>query len=101
MTAHVVGSGGVPDSTYGSARRQPGEPHAAPAQAAAASEAPSPPGSSDLVLVIEQDAAEGGFIYTTLDRRTGAVIRKLNRAQLMKLREATSYAAGAVLSTRA
>ena len=99
MTANVVGSGGVPDSTYGSARRQPGEPPAAPAQAAAAPETPLPP--SDLILVIEQDAAAGGFVYTTLERRTGAVIRKLSRAQLMKLREAACYAAGAVLNTRA
>jgi len=100
MSANVAGSGGVPDSTYGAARRPPGEPAAAPASAILAPE-PSQPGPNELTLSIEDDPAAGGFIYTTIDRRTGAVIQRLNRAQLLKLREASSYAAGAVLSTRA
>jgi len=53
------------------------------------------------MLVIEADPEIGSFVYTTIDRRTGAVLQRLDRAQLLKLREADSYAAGAVLSTRA
>jgi flagellar protein FlaG len=100
MTANVAGSGGAHDSTYGSARRQAGDQAAAPAPAANASEVP-PPGPNDLMLSIVEDPISGVFVYTTVDRRTGAVVQRLDRAQLMKLREASSYAAGAVLSTRA
>jgi flagellar protein FlaG len=90
----------TPDSGYGSERRRPGEP------AAAAVAAPSPTpvsaaGPDDLMLVIEEDPATPGFIYKTVNRRTGEVIRSLSRAQLLELRKASSYAAGAVLSTRA
>ena len=102
MTAHVAGSGGVPDSTYGSGRRQPGDHIPAPPSAGAAPEAEAaPPRSGELMLSIDDDPVAGGFIYTTIDRRTGAVVQKLSRAELLKLRETTTYAAGAVLSTRA
>jgi hypothetical protein len=100
MTANVAGSSGVPDSPYGQSRRPPAEPAAAP-QAGAAEPEASPPGPSDLMLTMEPDPQGDGFVYVTIDRRTGAVVRRLDRAQLMKLREAASYAAGAVLSTRA
>jgi len=99
MTANVAGSGGVSDSTYGSPRHQPRDQPTAPAPAAAPV-APSP-SPDDLTLMIEEDAATGAFTYTTIDRRTGAVVQKLDRTQLLKLREASSYAAGAVLRTRA
>jgi hypothetical protein len=100
MTANVVGSGGVPDSTYGQARRRPDEPAPAPAVAPSASGTP-PPGPNDLMLVIEETGEAGGLIYTTIDRRTGAVVRRLDREALLALRQASSYAVGAVLSTRA
>jgi len=100
MTANVVGSGGVPDSTYGPPRRQGGDGSVPAAPATVAPEA-SPPGPNDLLLTIENDPAGGGFVYVTIDRRTGAVVRRLDRDQLMKLRETATYAAGAVLSTRA
>ena len=98
MTDNVTSTGGVPDSTYGPARRRPDAKPAAPSPEPAPS---PPPGADDLMLVIEQDPDAGGFVYTTIDRRTGEVIQKLSRAQLLKLRQASSYAAGAVLRTRA
>ena len=101
MTAYIAGSGGVPDSTYGRRRQTPDEPIAVSAQPQAATVDATPPGPHDLMLVIEADPEAGGFVYTTIDRRTGAVMRRLDRAQLLQLREADSYAAGAVLSTRA
>jgi hypothetical protein len=100
MTDNVTSTGGVPDSTYGSARRRPDAKPAAPSSEPAPAP-PPPPGADDLMLVIEQDPDVGGFVYTTIDRRTGAVIQRLSRAQLLKLRQASSYAAGAVLRTRA
>lgn len=101
MTAYIAGSGGVPDSTYGQRRRAPDEPVAVAAAPPAAVAEVIPPGPHDLMLVIEADPEIGSFVYTTIDRRTGAVLQRLDRAQLLKLREADSYAAGAVLSTRA
>jgi hypothetical protein len=53
------------------------------------------------MLTIEEDPQGGGFVYITKDRRTGEVVRRLDRGQLMQLRDTASYAAGAVLSTRA
>jgi hypothetical protein len=99
MTANVIGSGGVPDSTYGSSRRSPDERPAA-AEPEAPAEVP-PAGPHDLMLTIAEDPALGGLVYTTIDRRTGAVIRSLSRAELLRLRQTAGYAAGAVLSTRA
>jgi hypothetical protein len=101
MTANVVGSGGVPDSTYGSPRGRSGETAAPPAAAGSAPPEAAPPGPNDLLLTIETDPVSGGFVYVTIDKRTGAVLRRLDRDQLVKLREAASYAAGAVISTRA
>jgi hypothetical protein len=100
MTANVAGSGGVPDSAYGSGRRHDGGQGAAPAPSAPAAEEP-PSGQIELLLSIADDPTVGGFVYTTIDRRTGAVVRRLSRAQLEQLRETESYAAGALLSTRA
>jgi len=99
MTANVIGSGGVPDSTYGSSRRPPDDRPPASGQDAPI-EAP-PAGPHDLMLTIVEDPALGGLVYTTIDRRTGVVVRSLSRAELLRLREAAGYAAGAVLSTRA
>jgi hypothetical protein len=99
MTANVIGSGGVPDSTYGSSRRRPDE-RLAPGEPGAPAEVP-PPGPHDLMLTITEDPVRGGLVYTTTDRRTGQVVRSLSRADLLKLRQTSGYAAGAVLSTRA
>lgn len=101
MTTYIAGSGGVPDSTYGQRRRRPGEPVVAASAPAAANVPDAPPGPHDVMLMIEADPEVGGFVYTTIDRRTGVVMRRLDRDQLLKLREAESYAAGALLSTRA
>lgn len=98
MNGNVTSTGGVSDKSYGPARRQPEDK---PPQAVAPEAPSSAPGPDDQMLVIEEDAEAGGFIYTTIDRRTGAVLHKLNRSELLKLREASSYAAGAVLSARA
>jgi hypothetical protein len=98
MTANVTSTGGVSDKSYGPARRQPDDKTPSGAEPEAR---PPAPGPDDQMLVIEEDPEVGGFVYTTIDRRTGAVLHKLNRSELLKLREAATYAAGAVLSARA
>ncbi len=57
--------------------------------------------AADVRLIIEEGEAAGGFVYTIVDRRTGAVIRQLPSEGLMKLGEAVDYAAGALIKTRA
>ena len=57
--------------------------------------------SVDLRLVIEEDQASGTYVYKTVDRRTGEVVLQLPRADVLRLREATGYVAGAVIRTKA
>jgi hypothetical protein len=101
VTTNISSPIAVSDSSYGSRRRQPDD--RAPSQASVdpASLPPVLGGPDDLMLVIEEDEILGGFIYKTVNRRTGAVVRVLSRAELLKLREAAGYVAGAVLSTHA
>jgi flagellar protein FlaG len=55
----------------------------------------------DLRLVIEQDGDTGEYIYKTVDRRTGETLQQFPREQVLKLREETSYASGAVFDGQA
>ena len=99
MTANVT-STAVPDPTYGSApSATPNPPASAPASPSRRQPTATP--SADLRLVIEDDQKAGCFVYKTIDWRTGEVVQQLPREQLIKLREADDYAAGAVISTRA
>tara|TARA_R110002167_G_scaffold14667_11_gene59199 strand:+ start:3880 stop:4182 length:303 start_codon:yes stop_codon:yes gene_type:complete len=52
-------------------------------------------------LVIEEGSREGSFVYKTLDRLTGEVIRQLPREQVAELKGQAGYAAGAVIDTSA
>ncbi|HEY9233676.1 MULTISPECIES: hypothetical protein [Phenylobacterium] len=72
-------------------------PKPAPAQVAVQEEAPTP----DLRLVIEDRGPHGGFVYKTIDRRTGEVVLQLPREEVLRLREAAGYEAGAVIDTSA
>jgi flagellar protein FlaG len=61
---------------------------------------PEPKGqAADLRLVIEEDQATGGFIYKTLDRRTGEVVKVLPREEVLKLKASEAYSPGTVVST--
>lgn len=53
--------------------------------------------SADLRLIIEEDEASGTFIYKTLDRRTGEVIRQLPREEVVRLKETDDYEPGDVI----
>ncbi len=59
------------------------------------------PGQPDLRLMIEESEEEGGYVYTIVDRRTGKVVRRLSRAEVLKLKEKSNYAAGAVFDGKA
>lgn len=52
-------------------------------------------------LVIEEGPDAGSFIYKTMDRVTGEVIRQLPREQLIDLVHTPEYSAGSVIDTKA
>ena len=99
MSQIISSASGVGDHGQGSFQRE----HEAPSPPS--KPAPASPDeavdASDVRLMIEDDEAAGGSVYTTVDRRTGAVIRQLPRDGLLKLSEAPDYAAGALIKTRA
>lgn len=62
---------------------------------------PPPAAEPDLRLIIEESGQAGIFVYKTIDRRTGEVILQLPRAEVLKMRDAEAYEAGAVIATQA
>jgi flagellar protein FlaG len=50
-------------------------------------------------LVIEEGPTAGSFVYKTLDRETGEVVRQLPREDVLKLRDSGKYGSGAVIDT--
>ena|SRR5579872_5783823 len=54
----------------------------------------------DLRLVIEEDKAAGSYVYKTVDSRTGKVISQVPREEVLRMREASSYAPGSVVNSR-
>jgi flagellar protein FlaG len=52
-------------------------------------------------LVIEEGPRSGSFIYKTMDRVTGEVVKQLPREQVVGLMQDAGYSAGAVIDTRA
>ena len=52
-------------------------------------------------LVIEEGPKSGSFIYKTLDRLTGEVVKQYPREQVVDLMRSQNYSAGAVIDTRA
>jgi hypothetical protein len=55
----------------------------------------------DLRLVIEDAEEAGGVVYTIVDRRTGKVVSRLSRDEVLRLREKSNYAAGTVFDGKA
>lgn len=53
--------------------------------------------NADLRLIIEEDQASGKFVYKTLDRRTGEIVRQFPREQVMRLKDTVDYAPGDVI----
>jgi hypothetical protein len=98
MTQIINSAAGVGDHSANPFHREPESPTP---QAEPAPATEPVVDATDVRLIIEGDEAGGGFIYTTVDRRTGAVIRQLPRDGLLKLSQAPEYAAGALIKTRA
>lgn len=58
------------------------------------------PSPADLRLVIEADELHGGFIYKTLDRRTGEVVNQFPRETLLRIMAEEDYTAGDIVTAR-
>ena len=66
--------------------------------------APSPAGPQleaveDFRLIIERDEKTGGYIYTTIDRRTGEVVQRLPREAVLRMGEDENYSQGQLISS--
>ena len=57
----------------------------------------SPHQNADLRLIIEEDQASGTFVYKTLDRRTGEIVKQFPREQVMRLKDTQGYVPGDVI----
>jgi len=95
MQNKVAGFAATPDPTLGN-QASPGQRNSAPPERPVPTEEPA-----DLRLIIEEDQATGGYIYKTVDRRTGEVVQQLPRQEILRLREETEYVAGAVIRAKA
>jgi flagellar protein FlaG len=62
---------------------------------------PQGPSEAEMRLVIELDKASGSYVYKTINRLTGEVLSQLPRAEVLKLRDESQYAAGDVIKTEA
>jgi flagellar protein FlaG len=93
----AASTGAVPDPAYGAQQRPAAE---AATPAAGPTPAASEPDPADLRLIIEEDQKAGCFVYKTVDRRSGKVVQQWPREQILKLREADSYVAGAVIKAQ-
>jgi flagellar protein FlaG len=82
-------------------------PIAAPSGAATSGSFDRPPGSREAEeaaryrLVIEEGPSAGSYVYKTLDRVTGEVVRQLPREQVVQLMQGSDYASGSVIDTSA
>ena len=52
-------------------------------------------------LVIEEGPRTGSFIYKTMDRLTGEVVKQFPPQQVVEMMQNPDYSAGAVIDTRA
>jgi flagellar protein FlaG len=56
---------------------------------------------ADLRLIIEEAGEPGRYVYTIVDRRSGRIISQHPRDEVLKLREQSAYAAGALFKGEA
>lgn len=95
MQSKVAPYAATPDPTYG---RQTA---AAPPVATGAADGPAAAEEADVRLVIEEDEASGNHVYTVVNRRTGEILQRLRREQILQLGDDAGYHAGGVIRTKA
>jgi len=95
MQSKVAPYAAASDLTYGRRRRATAG-SAAPAKDGGASSE-----EADVRLVIEEDEATGNCVYIAVNRRTGEVLAKYRREQILRMSEDAGYSAGGVIRTKA
>lgn len=90
---------GVSDRPSGRKSDRDGEGAYSPGSAEAPPQRPA--SGSDLRLVIERDGEGAYYVYKLIDRITGELVAELPRDQVASLAAEESYAAGAVVCTKA
>jgi hypothetical protein len=53
---------------------------------------------ADLRLIIEESSETGHYVYVVVDQRTGKIISRLPREEVLRLRDQSGYSAGAVFN---
>jgi len=97
MTSKVASSTRTSSATvFGTAARVPDD--IAPSRRTTETE---PAQAADLRLVIEEGGEPGQFVYTIIDRRTGRIVSRRARDEILKMREDDGYAAGSLFDSKA
>lgn len=96
MTSKVASSASTSRAGFSTVARRANE--IAPLRSTTESEASQ---EADLRLVIEEGAEPGQLIYTIIDRRTGRVISRRARDEVLRLREDQTYTAGKLFDSKA
>lgn len=52
-------------------------------------------------LIIEEGPQKGSFVYKTLDRVTGEVVRQLPREEVVRMMDQDTYGSGSIIDTNA
>jgi hypothetical protein len=90
----------APTDGHGSEGHAP-NPRGLPRRPAEAAEAePSPPADPGQRLVIEE-TANGGLVYTVIDRASGSVVARASREDVAQMSGRPDYAAGALIRAKA
>jgi hypothetical protein len=69
--------------------------------AAKAEEAEAPPPADPGQRLIIEETAEGGLVYTVIDRSSGAVVARTSRDEVAQMSTRADYAAGALIRAKA
>ena len=93
MTSKVAASRRTSADSYATAAVRSVAGDVAPARRMTEPEASQ---AADLRLVIEETGEPGQFVYTIIDRRTGRIVSRRARDEVLRLREDDGYAAGAL-----
>lgn len=68
-----------------------------PAPQDAEAKAPADPGQR---LIIQEDGDTGSFIYTVIDRASGAVVAQTSREEVARMSQKPDYAAGSLIRAK-
>ncbi len=57
------------------------------------------PAPADLRLIIEEDQVHGGYVYKTLDRATGEIVKQFPREEVLRIGAEEDYEAGEIVAS--